>query len=175
MHTSWRHRGRHCATCSAIYKCSRVVFSSASAPNGQLRKKKYLGAELFYSRKRFFLFAKELLTPAGKKKYRGAELFYSRKRFFLFAKEILTPAGKKKYRGAELFYSRKRFFLSAKELLTPRLKKKSHAQNPEGSKSRDCSSKCISCSLMRGTQSSTKSSVFRPARFRHSVSMYLTR
>jgi len=55
--------------------------------------------DFFYSRKNFFLFAKELLAILRKKNLAAAELFYSRKRFFLFAKELLTPRLEKKSRG----------------------------------------------------------------------------
>jgi len=45
--------------------------------------------DFFYSRKNFW-------HRGGKKNLARAELFYSRKRFFLFAKELLTPGWKKK-------------------------------------------------------------------------------
>ena len=55
--------------------------------------------DFFYSRKRFFLFAKELLAILRKKKSRGLNFSIRERDFFLFAKELLAILRKKNREG----------------------------------------------------------------------------
>jgi len=88
-------------------------------------KKNLATAQLFYRRKKIFLFAKELLATSLKKKSdTGSTFLFAKEKISIRERTFGHLTTKKNLATAELFYRRKKIFLFAKELLATSRQKK---------------------------------------------------